>query len=78
MNGIPAPIFAVANISGQEQIFFQVPWEVQGLVAAYTIPDVSIVVVNNGTPSPALRAFFNDLQPAIITSNGTKALVTTQ
>jgi hypothetical protein len=49
-------------------------------------PAVSIVVVNNGAVSPALRAPFNNVQPAIITSDGTHAvavhadysLVTTQ
>jgi len=31
VNGVPAPLYAVANVNGQEQINFQVPWEVQGL-----------------------------------------------
>jgi uncharacterized protein (TIGR03437 family) len=83
VNGIPAPIFAVANINGQEQIDFQVPWEVQGApiprvplspIIIQTPPAVSVVLVNNGNVSPAMRASFYDLQPAIITSDGTQAV----
>jgi uncharacterized protein (TIGR03437 family) len=75
VNGVPAPIFAIANMNGQEQINFQVPWEVRGLSIPYVLPpDVSIVVVNNGTVSPAMRAFFNDTFPAIITSDGKQAV----
>jgi uncharacterized protein (TIGR03437 family) len=80
VNGIPAPIFAIANVNGQEQINFQVPWEIQGApipavpwgpITITTQPAVSVVVVNNGAVSPAMRAFFYALQPAIITSDGT-------
>jgi uncharacterized protein (TIGR03437 family) len=74
VNGVPAPIFAVANVNGQEQINFQVPWEVQGLSVPYTIPAVSIVVVNNGAVSPAMHAFFHGTFPAIITSDGKQAV----
>ncbi len=83
-NGVPAPIFAIANINGQEQINFQVPWEIQGEpnppqpqlspIIVTANPAVSIVVVNNGVLSPALRAQFLDVQPAIITSDGTHAV----
>jgi len=78
VNGVPAPLYAVANVNGQEQINFQVPWEVRGLnlPGPYTIPAVSIVVVNNGTLSPAMRAFFLPVSPAIITSDGTHAVAT--
>ena len=86
INGIPAPIFAIANINGQEQINFQVPWELQGnpipeqalgnVIPLTTIPAVSIVVVNNGTVSPAMRSFFFDTQSAIITSDGSHAVAT--
>jgi uncharacterized protein (TIGR03437 family) len=84
VNGFPAPIFAVANVNGQEQINFQVPWEIQGetippqtalsLITVAANPSVSIVVVNNGAISPALRAFSYGIQPAIITSDGTHAV----
>jgi uncharacterized protein (TIGR03437 family) len=77
VNGIPAPLYAVANVNGQEQIDFQVPWEVQGgpipeqpqnIYKITTQPIVSIVVVNNGALSPAMQALFYDLQPVILTA----------
>jgi uncharacterized protein (TIGR03437 family) len=84
VNGVPAPIFAIANVNGQEQINFQVPWEIQGepipsqkgltLVTVTANPAVSIVVVNNGAVSPSLRSPFYNVQPAIITSDGTHAV----
>jgi uncharacterized protein (TIGR03437 family) len=84
VNGIPAPIFAVANVNGQEQINFQVPWEIQGEpippqagltpITVTKDPSVSIVVANNGAVSPAMRALFSNIQPAIITSDGTHAV----
>jgi uncharacterized protein (TIGR03437 family) len=83
VNGIPAPLFAIANISGQELIYFQVPWEAQGHpipevplspIIITTTPAVSVVVVNNGALSPALRAFFRDTSPAIFTSDGKQAV----
>jgi uncharacterized protein (TIGR03437 family) len=75
INGVPAPLYAVANVNGQEQINFQVPWEVQGLNVLYTPPPVvTIVVVNNGAVSPAMRAFFNPTSPAIITYDGKQAV----
>jgi uncharacterized protein (TIGR03437 family) len=85
VNGMPAPIFAIANLNGQEQINFQVPWEVRGepippqplsptAIVVTANPVVSIVVVNNGTVSPALRAVYSNLQPAIITTDGTNAV----
>lgn len=84
VNGIPAPIFAVANINGSQQINFQVPWEVRGEpipaqsalspIVVTAKPAVSIVVVNNGVLSPPLRAPFVDIQPAVITTDGTHAV----
>jgi uncharacterized protein (TIGR03437 family) len=83
VNGIPAPIFGIANVNGQEQINFQVPWEVQGTpiprvplspIIITTQAAVSIVVVNNGAVSPALRASFYSIQPAIITGDGSHSV----
>jgi uncharacterized protein (TIGR03437 family) len=84
VNGIPAPIFAIANVNGQEQINFQVPWEVQGEpippqagltpITVTKDPAVTIVVVNNGALSPPMRALFSAIQPAIITSDGMHAV----
>lgn len=84
VNGIPAPIYAVANVNGLEQINFEVPWEVRGEpnppqpglspIVITTNPAVTIVVVNNGVLSPAMHASINDVQPAIITSDGLQAV----
>jgi uncharacterized protein (TIGR03437 family) len=84
VNGIPAPIFGIANVAGQEQINFQVPWEIQGEpnppqagLSPITVtkdPAVSVIVVNNGVLSPPLRALFSNVQPAIITTDGTHAV----
>jgi uncharacterized protein (TIGR03437 family) len=83
VNGIPAPVFAVVSLNGLEQIYFQVPWEVQGEpipqvpispIITTKQPAASIVVVNNGSVSPAMRAFSHDLQPAIFTSDGSHAI----
>src|SRR5579884_1149088 len=68
VNGMPAPVFALANISGQEQINFQVPYEVNGQSTA------TVVVVNNGSLSSPLRAQVYDVQPAIITTDGSRAV----
>ena len=46
INGIPAPILAVVDVAGNEQINFQMPWEVAG---ASTVQ----VVVNNGVSANA-------------------------
>jgi uncharacterized protein (TIGR03437 family) len=66
INDTAAPIFAVDNVNGQQQINFQVPWEAAGK------PSAGVAVDNNGvagasTPVPVLTA-----QPAIFnyTSGG--------
>lgn len=84
VNGIPAPIFAVANVNGLEQINFQVPWEVRGEpnppqvnltpIVVSKKPAVTIVVVNNGVLSAPMHAVITDIQPAIITSDGSRVV----
>ncbi|MBZ5608923.1 MAG: hypothetical protein LAP38_11730 [Acidobacteriia bacterium] len=74
VNGVPAPLYAIANVNGQEQINFQMPWEVRGLDVPYTVPAATIVVVNNGSVSTAMRAFFLPTFPAIVTSDGKQAV----
>jgi len=60
VNGTPAPLFAIDNVNGQQQINFQVPWEVAGKSNA------SIAVVNNGSSSPAVAVPVLAAQPGII------------
>jgi uncharacterized protein (TIGR03437 family) len=57
VNDIDAPILAVANVNGQEQINFQVPYELAGVVTA------SIVVTNNRVASPPVEVRIVDAQP---------------
>ena len=45
VNGTAAPLFAVDNVNGQQQINFQVPWEVANG------PNANIAVTNNGATS---------------------------
>jgi uncharacterized protein (TIGR03437 family) len=59
IDGSAAPLFAVDNVNGQQQINFQVPWEVAGGSTA------SIVVENNGTSSAPLLVPVSTAQPGI-------------
>jgi len=68
VGGIAAPLIAVANANGAEQINFQVPWEVAGQGS------VSIVVSNGGVSSQAVQVAVQAAQPGIFTSNGTNAV----
>jgi uncharacterized protein (TIGR03437 family) len=69
VNGIRAPVDLVANVNGQEQVNFQVPFEITGRAAA------SIVVARAGAASTAVDVPVIELQPAIYTSDGTRAIV---
>ena len=57
MNGTPAPVFAVDNVNGQQQINFQVPWEVSN--------QATIQVENNGIVSPSITVPVVAAQPGI-------------
>jgi uncharacterized protein (TIGR03437 family) len=59
VNGAPAPLFAVDNVNGQQQINFQVPWEVAGK------PTAMIAVTNNTVTGPVVSVPVLDAQPAI-------------
>jgi uncharacterized protein (TIGR03437 family) len=59
VSGIQAPLFAVANVNGQEQINFQVP---AGLPAPGT---VEVQVSNNGNTSPVSNVQIKPVQPGI-------------
>jgi len=67
INGIRAPLFAVANVNGQEQINFQVPFEVAEQTSA------SIVVNNGWSASQPLQVPLLMAEPGIFTFDGTNA-----
>lgn len=69
VNGRPAPLFAVANGNGREQINFQAPFEIAGAAAA------SVVVSRGGLSSPAVEVPVLAVQPGIFTTNGRDAIV---
>lgn len=76
-----APILAVANVNGQQQINFQVPpiWPSDCSNWATCLPrafDVSVSVVNNGAHSvPVAQGFISLVAPAIFTTNGTRGAI---
>ncbi len=58
-NKTAAPIFAVDNVNGQQQINFQVPWELAGQNSAI------LQVVNNGAVSPPVKVPVLAAQPGV-------------
>ena len=58
VNGSAAPLFAVDNVNGQQQINFQVPFEVSGTT-------VSVTVVNNMSTGPTLMVPVLTAHPGI-------------
>jgi uncharacterized protein (TIGR03437 family) len=72
INSIPAPLFAVANIDGQQQINFQVPWE----LAQLALPSqVDLIVTRNGVSSAPVMVELVEALPGIFTSDGTRAVM---
>jgi len=69
VDGIAAPVLAVANTGGVEQVNFQVPFEAEGRPAA------SVVVSRDGAASIPTRVAVLELQPAVYTTDGTQAVV---
>ena len=69
VDGLPAPILALANVNGVEQVNFQVPFEIAGLAAA------SVTVARDGAASAAAGVPVLELQPAVYTSDGVRAIV---
>ncbi len=58
-NALSAPILAVDNVNGLEQINFQVPWELAGLSSAV------LQVSNDGALSPTVRVPVLAAQPGV-------------
>jgi len=65
VNGIDAPLFAVANVEGQEQINLQVPYELAGQATA------TVVVINSGVAGAPAQVPVLAAQPGIFTVPGT-------
>jgi uncharacterized protein (TIGR03437 family) len=69
VNGVRAPLFAIANVNGQEQINFQAPSEVG------SINPSTIAVLNNGAWAvPVARDVFG-IQPGIFTIDGSTGAI---
>jgi len=65
-NGIAAPLFALANPNGQEQINLQVPYEISGSKA-------TVVVANSGLKSTPVEVDVLPVQPGVFTTDGLHA-----
>jgi uncharacterized protein (TIGR03437 family) len=61
VNGTAAPIFAVDNVNGQEQVNFQVPYEIAGQTSA------TLQVVNNNSPGNTITVPVMAAQPGMFT-----------
>ena len=72
VNGIAAPIYGLANVNGQEQVNFQVPYEAAGQSTA------SVIVRRSGQSSAPVTVSLLTRQPAIFTTihNADSTLVT--
>jgi uncharacterized protein (TIGR03437 family) len=68
VGGVSAPLYVVANVNGQEQINFQVPFEIAGQSKA------SIVVSNGISTSQAVPVFVLAAQPGVFTLDGVNAV----
>jgi uncharacterized protein (TIGR03437 family) len=65
---VAAPLFAVDNFSGSEQINFEVPWE----IAAQT--STQVVVTSNGVSSQPVPVAVYTAQPGVFTVDGVNAV----
>jgi uncharacterized protein (TIGR03437 family) len=63
LNGSPAPIFAVDNVAGQQQVNFQTPWELVSQATA------TFQIVNNGAAGAAVAVPILTAQPGIFASS---------
>jgi len=59
VNNTPVALFAVDNVNGQQQINFQVPWEVA------SGPNASFAIANNSTTSASISLPVLAAQPGI-------------
>ncbi len=68
VGGVAAPLFAVDNVNGTEQINFQAPWEIAAHAA------VPVVVTNNGVSSQPVQVTVRPVQPGVFTLDGVHAV----
>jgi uncharacterized protein (TIGR03437 family) len=68
INGRDAPILAVANVGGAEQVNLQVPFETLGNTAV-------VVVVRDGVESAPVEVPLLPVQPGIFTAGGIAVIV---
>jgi len=69
VDGAPAPLYAVANVGGLEQINFQAPFDLAGRQA------VRVAVKRGDATGDAVDVPVFDTQPAVFTLDGAKAVV---
>ncbi|HXA50966.1 MAG TPA: PQQ-dependent sugar dehydrogenase, partial [Candidatus Acidoferrum sp.] len=67
--GIAAPVYAIANVSGQEQVTFQVPWAIAGRTTA------PVIVTRDGNASAAVDVPVIAIQPGVFVDNGRAVVV---
>ncbi len=68
VGGVAAPLLAVANVNGVEQVTFQAPFEIAGRSEA------PVVVARNGAASAAASVPVVEIQPAVYTIDGVQAI----
>jgi uncharacterized protein (TIGR03437 family) len=64
LDGIRAPLYGIANVNGQEQINFQVPWELAGRTR------VTARITASGQQSEPVMIELSPVAPGIFTRNG--------
>jgi uncharacterized protein (TIGR03437 family) len=70
LDGLPAPIYAVANVGGAEQANVQVPWQLTGK------QEITVVVSRGTESSESIRVPVAPASPAVFTTGGTRGIVT--
>lgn len=69
VNDTPAPLYAVANVNGLEQVNFQAPFELAGLTSA------RVAVRRGSLTGDAVDVPVFALQPGVFTSDGVRGVV---
>jgi uncharacterized protein (TIGR03437 family) len=68
MGGVTAPLLSISNVSGQEQVNFQVPFELAGQT------NVPVVITRAGEASASVNVALAEVKPAVYTSDGRRAI----